>query len=55
MEDTRALLRELRKDIIQGDSIGQRERAERIDQAKRQLQRLLDIIGSRSLFISGIL
>jgi len=48
MEDTRALLRELRKDIIQGDSIGQRERADRIDQAKRQLQRLLDIIGSRS-------
>lgn len=47
MEDTKELLRELRRDIIEEDEVDEEERAKRIDIAKRKLQKLLEIISSQ--------
>ena len=43
-EETRELLRELKKDISQENNENEEARAQRLDEARRQLKKLLEII-----------
>ena len=43
-EETRDLLKELKKDITEGSKKNEEARAQRLDNARRQLKKLLKII-----------
>ena len=44
VEETKELLRELKRDITAQNNDNEEERAKRIDDARRQLQKLLEIV-----------
>ena len=44
VEETKALLKELKRDITAQNNDNEEERTKRIDDARRQLQKLLEIV-----------